>query len=157
MANWSTLNMEIISPNAAEAEKIHTAIRQANRIAREAKTGMFIGSATRYLFESDFDHLDDSIYLFGMTKWTPSHQEFSDWVRWFMGHGQISELEMWYEESGNQIYGCYTFDGTILSDHYLPSKYFPKYAESDLDSWPEILRTALNKHGERTYIGKIAA
>ena len=33
MANWSTLNMEIISPNAAEAQKIHTAIQQANVIS----------------------------------------------------------------------------------------------------------------------------
>jgi hypothetical protein len=74
-----------------------------------------------------------------------------------MGHGQISELEMRYEESGNLIYGCYTFDGTMLSDRYLPSQYFPKYDESDPDSWPEILRTALNKYGERTCIGKIAA
>jgi hypothetical protein len=157
MANWSTLNMEIISPNVTEAGKIHAAIQQANHTARKAKTGMFIGSTTRYLFESDFDHLDDSIYLFGMTRWTPSHQEFADWVRWFMGHGQISELEMRYEESGNLVYGCYTFDGTMLSDRYLPSQYFPEYDESDPDSWSEILRAALNKHGERTCIGKIAA
>lgn len=157
MANWSILNMKIITPNVTEAGKIHTAIRQANRAAREAKTGMFIGSTTRYLFESNFDHLDDSIYLFGMTRWTPSHQEFADWVRWFMSHGQISELEMRYEESGNLIYGCYTFDGSMLSDHYLPSKHFPKYDESDPDSWPDILRKALNEHGKRTCIGKLSA
>lgn len=157
MANWSILNMEIITPTVTEAGKIHTAIRQANRAAREAKTGMFIGSTTRYLFESNFDHLDDSIYLFGMTRWTPSHQEFADWVRWFISHGQISELEMRYEESGNLIYGCYTFDGSMLSDHYLPSKHFPKYDESDPDSWPDILRKALNEHGKRTCIGKLSA
>lgn len=155
MPNWCSIDMTITAKTPDDAKKIHTALQTSYEKAQKEKVAMFLGSTEKYLFYSDFDLLDDSIYLHGDIKWSLDTKNAVEWIRWLKSHGEIIETQIKYEECGCQIFGRYHFNEKLLHDKYLPWEYFPKYDEEEPDSWNDLLNSALEKYGVETIVAEI--
>ena len=77
MANWCDIEMYITGKTPDDAKKIHEALQESYKKAQKENVAMYVGSTSKYLFSSDFDLIDDSVYLHGDVKWSLEYMSFS--------------------------------------------------------------------------------
>ena len=141
MANWCSIEAEIVCFDGWEAETLYQKLFKDKTKADKRDHGFYIGS-DRYFFDSTIEVNGDTVTLNGSVKWGFTDDESLAFIKHLKSVVPIKSAEIKYEETGCLIYGTFSYEDGILYDTYLPESCFPDYDEETYyEQLDELLKT----------------
>ena len=151
MANWCSIEAEIVCFDGREAETLHQKLLNDKTEADKLERGFYIGS-DRYFFDSTIEVNGDTVTLNGSVKWGFTDDEILAFIKHLKSVVPIKSAEIKYEETGCLLYGCFSYEDGILYDTYLPESCFPDYYE---ETYYEQLEQLLSTNSQTKIIGEL--
>ena len=151
MANWCSIEAEIVCFDGREAEKLYQKLLTDKTEADKLERGFYIGS-DRYFFDSILEVNSDTIALNGSVKWGFTDDEILAFIKHLKSVVPIKSAEIKYEETGCLLYGKFSYEDGILYDTYLPERFFPDYYE---ETYYEQLEQLLETNSQTKIIGEL--
>ena len=151
MANWCSIEAEIVCFDGREAETLYQKLLNDKTEADKLERGFYIGS-DRYFFDSIIEVNNDTITLNGSVKWGFTDNEILAFIKHLKAVVPIQSAEIRYEESGCMLYGKFSYEDGILYDTYLPESFFPDYYE---ETYYEQLEQLLETNSQTKIIGEL--
>ncbi|MBR1966224.1 MAG: hypothetical protein IKA22_06410 [Lentisphaeria bacterium] len=151
MANWCSVEAEIVCFDGQEAETLYQKLLTDKTEANKFDRGVYIGS-DRYFFNSIIEVNGDTVTLNGSVKWGFTDDEILEFIRHLKSVVPIKSAEIKYEETGCFIYGYFSYEDRILYDTYLPESCFPDYDE---ETYYEQLEQLLSTNSQTKIICQI--
>ena len=151
MANWCSVEAEIVCFDGREAETLYQKLLNDKTEADKLERGFYIGS-NRYFFDSIIEVNGNTITLNGSVKWGFTDDEILAFIRHLKTIVSIKSAEIKYEGTGCFIYGCFSYENGILYDTYLPENCFSDYNE---ETYYEQLEQLLETNSQTKIICQI--
>lgn len=141
MANWCSIEAEIVCFDGQEAEKLYKKFEDSKSEADKLDQGFYIGS-NRYFFDASVEVYGETVTLNGSVKWGFTDDEILAFIKYLKSIAVIESAEICYEEGGCLLYGKYSYEDGTLMDTYLPAECFPDYDEETYyDQLEQLLET----------------
>lgn len=149
MANWCSLNIDVICGSAADADLLCAYLATAQNNAQERNVDFIhLCSATKYLFWPLVEVADRNVVIYGSVRWGLTARDVSSLLHRLKSTAQIEKLDIVYDECGCRSFGRYTYKDGAMTDRYLPVDHFPEWPEEGVpDDYNDMLLKALEEHG----------
>lgn len=127
MANCCFFEFEISFLKKSDKEAVFHYLETRRNISKKKNEGLFVGSSTRYFFDSEiYDNSDTSLIISGYVKWSISDNEMLDIYRYINNICTINKFTLLYQEMSCLVYGEFSYNRNNVKD-IITNKYLTEY------------------------------